>query len=45
MARMVTGSVADSVDPKMRHSRSVNRSPSSPNSDQTYTRTLKADNI
>lgn len=42
IARMVTGSVADSVDPKMRHSRRVNRSPSRPNSDQTYTRTLES---
>jgi hypothetical protein len=40
MARIVTGSVAESVDPKMRHSKSVNRNPSRPNSDQTYTRTL-----
>lgn len=35
MARMVTGSVAESVEPKMRHSSNVNRNPSRPNNDQT----------
>lgn len=34
MARMVTGSVAERVEPKMRHSRSVNLRPSSPRNDQ-----------
>lgn len=40
MARMVTGSVAERVEPKMRHSRRVNFSPSRPRKDQIYTRTL-----
>jgi len=40
MARIVTGSVAESVDPKMRHSSKVNFSPSRPRNDQMYTRTL-----
>ena len=34
MARMVTGSVADNVDPKMRHSSRVNFRPSKPRNDQ-----------
>jgi hypothetical protein len=34
MARIVTGSVADRVDPKIRHSRSENLSPSKGRSDQ-----------
>lgn len=34
MERIVTGSVAESVEPKMRHSRSVNLRPSRPVKDQ-----------
>lgn len=40
IARMVTGSVAERVEPNMRHSRRVNFSPSSPRKDQIYTSTL-----
>lgn len=40
MANMVTGSVADKVEPKIRHSRRVNLRPSSPRKDQIYTSTL-----
>ena len=41
IARMVTGSVALSVEPKMRHSSKVNFRPSRPRKDHIYTRTLK----
>ena len=41
MAKMVTGSVAERVDPKMRHSRRVNFNPSRPRKDQMYTSTLE----
>jgi len=34
MAKIVTGSVADRVEPKIRHSRRVNLRPSNPRNDQ-----------
>lgn len=34
IARIVTGSVADKVDPNMRHSSRLNLSPSNPRNDQ-----------
>ena len=40
MAKIVTGSVALRVEPKIRHSSRVNLRPSSPRKDQMYTRTL-----
>lgn len=40
MARMVTGSVAESVDPNARHSTIPSSSPSSPKNEYMYTSTL-----
>lgn len=40
IARIVTGSVADSVDPNMRHSSSVRSSDSKPRNEYIYTKTL-----
>lgn len=40
MARIVTGSVAERVDPKRRHSTMVRERPSRPNREYRYTITL-----
>ena len=40
MARIVTGSVADRVEPKIKHSSRLNLRPSRPRKDQMYTSTL-----
>ena len=40
IARIVTGSVADKVEPKMRHSMSVTSSDSRPRKEYMYTKTL-----